>query len=626
MEKSIKIALLDTGVDLSHPVFGGVDIPQFVYHNKGFERSDYKPKQGHGTAIASILAKSARHLETQFPCAITSFVLFEDTLTNGAVAPVSVSRYSAVLSAIVSGERFDIIHMSLGVRQYKRELEELCAAFRERGSVIVSAFDNAGYVSYPAAFSGVIGVAASPQCQKNTDFVFVSEDGIVNVQAKGGNQRLPWLNKSYVITQGSSFAAAYVSAFLANALHGGTPPDALLKRLKENALYVFPEKKQVKHTAFSWGSSIKKALVFPFNKETTSILRFSSLLPFEIAGVFDLKLSGNIGRKIQSFDSKQTSVVQNIDACPWDDFDTLILGHTNELEFFSKTHIRKRLIELCHEHKKNIFSFDDELFDTDTRTAFAKAGLGLYDPVMMSDTVETSFSPETLGKMYLLKTPVLGIFGTSSQQGKFTLQLQLRKRFLRDGYTVGQLGTEPESLLFGMDWVYPFGYRGAVSPNPYTNIQYLNYCMADMDRKDYDVLMVGSQSGTLPMVYSQIDNFPLNCIDFLLGTLPDAVILCINPHDQIADIKRTVSGIEALARCKVIACSLFPLGYTSEWGIISGAKHLIEPDALATFKAAVEEALGVPCHVLDEEAGPEALYQASVEFFAQERDAGLRGA
>jgi hypothetical protein len=34
------------------------------------------------------------------------------------------------------------------------------------------------------------------------------------------------------------------------------------------------------------------------------------------------------------------------------------------------------------------------------------------------------------------------------------------------------------------------------------------------------------------------------------------------------------------------------------------------------FKAAVEEALDVPCHVLDEEAGPEALYQASVGFFA----------
>jgi hypothetical protein len=438
--------------------------------------------------------------------------------------------------------------MSLGVRQYSRELEELCAAFRERGSVIVSALDNIGYVSYPAAFPGVIGVAASPQCQKNTDFVFVSEDGVVNVQAKGGNQRLPWLNNSYVITQGSSFAAAYVSAFLANALHEGTSPDALLKRLKARALFAFPEKKHVKHDHFSWRSSIKKAAVFPFNKETSSILRFAGLLPFNLAGVFDLKLSGNIRRKIRGY------VVQNIDACSWDDFDTLILGHTNELEFFSSTQIRKRLIELCRKHKKNIFSFDDELFDADTRTTFANDGLNLYFPAIAPDAM-----PETMGKMYLLKTPVLGVFGTSSQQGKFTLQLELRKRFLRDGYAIGQLGTEPESLLFGMDWVYPFGYRGTISVNPYANIQYLNYCMAEMDRKDYDMVIVGTQSGVIPMLYSQIDNFPLDCMNFLLGTRPDAVILCINPHDQLDDIKRTASGIEALGKCKVIACSLFPL-------------------------------------------------------------------
>ena len=199
--------------------------------------------------------------------------------------------------------------------------------------------------------------------------------------------------------------------------------------------------------------------------------------------------------------------------------------------------------------------------------------------------------PETMGKMYLLKTPVLGVFGTSSQQGKFTLQLELRKRFLRDGYAIGQLGTEPESLLFGMDWVYPFGYRGTVSINPYANIQYLNYCMAEMDRQDYDIVMVGAQSGVIPMLYSQIDNFPLDCMNFLLGTRPDAVILCINPHDQLDDIKRTASGIEALGKCKVIACSLFPLGYTDEWGILSGAKRAIEQNALLAFKAAVEEAL-----------------------------------
>jgi uncharacterized NAD-dependent epimerase/dehydratase family protein len=597
--KKIKIAMLDTGVDLSHPVFGGKEIPQFVYRDKRLVRAVYEPKQGHGTAIAGILVKNTED------CALSSFVLFEDALS------IPVKRYIAVLSALLeSGEHFDIIHMSLGVRQYSHELEALCAAFRKQGSVVVSAFDNAGYVSYPAAFPMVIGVDASPQCQKNNEFIFVSERGVINVQAKGGNQRLAWLNKSYIITQGSSFAAAYLSAFAANALQRGALPEEVLLRVKEAALGVLPDQEASQEADFQWYSRIKRAAVFPFNKETSSILRFSGSLPFEIAGVFDLKLSGNIGRKIHGY------TVQNIDACSWDDVDTLILGHTQELEFFSKTQIRQRLIDQCLEHKKNIFSFDDELFDETLCAAFAANGLGLYYPAVKLESM-----PDTHGKMYLLKTPVLGIFGTSSQQGKFTLQLELRKRFLRDGYAVGQLGTEPESLLFGMDRVYPSGYHGNIPLNPYTCVQYLNYCMADMDCKNYDMLLVGAQSGVIPMNYSCIDNLPLTCIDFLLGVRPDAVILCVNPHDKIEDIKRTVSGIEALAKCRVVACSLFPLGYTNEWGIISGAKRLIGLDALGVFKGKVEEALDIPCHVLDEEAGPEALYQAGIEFFLKERKA-----
>jgi hypothetical protein len=597
--KKITIAVLDTGIELSHPVFGGKEIPQFVYRDGRLARTVYEPKQGHGTAVAGILVKNAED------CELFSFALFEDALS------IPVKRYIAVLTALLeSGEHFDIIHMSLGVRQYAPELEALCAGFRERGSVIVSAFDNAGYVSYPAAFSTVIGVDASAQCQRNDEFIFVSERGVINVQAKGGNQRLAWLNKSYVITQGSSFAAAYVSAFAANALQRGTPPEEVLLRVKEAAIGVLPEQEAAREDDFQWYSLIKRAAVFPFNKETSSILRFSGALPFEIAGVFDLKLSGNIGRKIHGY------TVQNIDACSWDDFDTLILGHTRELEFFSKTRIRRRLIELCLTHKKNVFSFDDELFDETPRAAFAAGGLGLYYPCVKPEAM-----PDTHGKMYLLKTPVLGVFGTSSQQGKFTLQLELRKRFLRDGYAVGQLGTEPESLLFGMDRVYPSGYHGNIPLNPYTCVQYLNYCMADMDRKNYDVLLVGAQSGAIPVNYSRIDNFPLTCIDFLLGVRPDAVILCVNPHDKIEDIKRTVSGIEALAKCTVVACGLFPLGYTNEWGVISGAKRLIGAEALGVFKGKVEEALGVPCHVLDEEAGPEALYCAGIEFFSKERKA-----
>jgi uncharacterized NAD-dependent epimerase/dehydratase family protein len=219
--------------------------------------------------------------------------------------------------------------------------------------------------------------------------------------------------------------------------------------------------------------------------------------------------------------------------------------------------------------------------------------------------------------MYTIKAPVLGIFGTSKQQGKFTLQLQLRKRFIRDGYSIGQLGSEPESLLFGMDYVYPFGYRTTVDIDNLKSIEYLNYCMDQMDQNGHDLLIAGSQSGTIPILYNHIDNYPLDRISFLLGTNPDAVILCVNYHDKIADIKRTILGIEALARCKVIAVSLFPLGYKNDWDIVRGVKSYIEDATLNEFKGKITDVLSIPCFILNEEKGTESLYQTTIDFFSK---------
>lgn len=47
--------------------------------------------------------------------------------------------------------------------------------------------------------------------------------------------------------------------------------------------------------------------------------------------------------------------------------------------------------------------------------------------------------------------PIVAICGTSSKQGKFHIQLELRKRFQSNGYKLFQTSTEPTGYLFGMD-------------------------------------------------------------------------------------------------------------------------------------------------------------------------------
>ena len=107
-----KIALLDSGIDKSHPVFQNVSIKQYVYmHNRWQINEPYVPKHGHGTGIASILTKNTKNID------LSSYVLFEEKLS------VDVNKLIGVLQFILeSGVHYDIIHMSFGVKFYYSEL------------------------------------------------------------------------------------------------------------------------------------------------------------------------------------------------------------------------------------------------------------------------------------------------------------------------------------------------------------------------------------------------------------------------------------------------------------------------------------------------------------------------
>lgn len=143
--------------------------------------------------------------------------------------------------------------------------------------------------------------------------------------------------------------------------------------------------------------------------------------------------------------------------------------------------IVEKVINLCIKHNKNIYSFDDlnhykNLYEGKIKVTWPKKD-------------KSDISEYTFDKLYYINTPVLGVFGTSSKQGKYTLQLLLRKMFQRDGYNVGQVGTEPSAELFGMDEVFPMGYNGTVELEGNDFIRSLNNIMNKIDCKEKDIII-----------------------------------------------------------------------------------------------------------------------------------------
>jgi uncharacterized NAD-dependent epimerase/dehydratase family protein len=596
MQDRIRIAIIDSGVRLDHPAFASK--PPVVIDTAGSTDSGF---YGHGTAIYNIIRK------TEDIADIINFRLVSNE------QGVEDSELLELLHKIDREYQVDIINLSLGVNvaEDRESLFSVCQSLAAKGAILISAFDNAGAISYPAAFEHVIGVTSGQNCPRIDDFEYI-DDTIINIGAKGGVQRLAWDKPDYLMIGGNSFACAHVTVQAARFMSQGIREfGAILEAFKKKALKTYsmsmvnvPDK----------ALKISRAALFPFFKEMHSLIRFADLLDFEIIGVYDSKYSALVGSTTDHImkDTVASHTIQNIDQIQWDTFDTLILGHLDEMShLINKGLLREKLILDALAHNKQVFSFDD-ISKTFTQDA-------VYCPVVSSKDLP----PSRFGKLYRLDKPVVGVYGTSSRQGKFTLQLLLRKKLRDIGYTIGQIGTEPSALLYGMDYAYPMGYNSSVYIHGFDSIRYLNHIMNQLCEKQRDIIITGSQSGTIPYDTGNMIQYTLYQYEFLMGTQPDAVVLCVNPFDEPEYISRTIKFIESSVDCTVVALVVFPMDIKDGWSGIYGQKTPLTNEKYHALKAELHKHFTVPVYKLGNASDMESLVNTLTGFFEDNEDEGL---
>lgn len=440
-------------------------------------------------------------------------------------------------------------------RELIRTFEELCKRFLEKNIFIISAFDNFGGLSYPAVFDSVIGVSSGDECLETSDVEYVINN-MVNVCGKGGMQSVISSMGCTIMREGNSLACAHITGIISQFYKTGMTKENILRELMLRALRVHDvECKNVKKTELP--ITDKKAAVITFGKEMHSVLRFSHLLQCKIVKVYDVKQTGMVGKSVNyelnacGMLQKQDYIIENIQKAEYESFDMVILGHISQLiKFKGIKNIIKNFLDRCVLLNKYIYSLDDLAcyFHDYTRDKY-------FTPRVTRD--DAIFAP--LGKLHYISKPLVGVFGTSSMQGKFTLQLKLREILIKKGYLVGQIGSEPTALLFGMDYCFPFGYNSSVEIARYDTISYLNKCLYNICCRDVDIILLGCQSRTIQEDNCNLVNYPLQQIEFLLATQPDIVILCVNPWDTEEYVSRTINTIENLIGNEVIAIAMSPI-------------------------------------------------------------------
>jgi subtilisin len=213
--QGVKVAVMDTGVDTSHP-----DLQ--VVKGKSFIRNQlsYNDLNGHGTHVAGIIGAQHNNFGVYGVAPDVDLYIAKvlDDQGNGFTSYVVEAIDWAVREGV------DIINLSLGGKNQSADLQRAIDRAYSQGILFVAAAGNEGTqtgqtntVDFPAAYSSVIAVAAVDNQDRRAIFSNgASATGpTVEVSAPGQAIRSTHIKQGYTVKSGTSMAAPHVAGHLA---------------------------------------------------------------------------------------------------------------------------------------------------------------------------------------------------------------------------------------------------------------------------------------------------------------------------------------------------------------------------------------------------------------------------
>jgi serine protease len=248
--EGVVVAVLDTGVTPVEDLAGTELVPGWNFADNNADTHD---DHGHGTHVAGTIAQTTHNELGVAGVAYRAKIMPIKVLSgsgSGSVAGIA----EGIRWAADHGAR--VINMSLGGPFYSQVLAKAVRYAADRGVVVVCAAgnDGRGKVSYPAANSGALAVAAT-QFDETTTF-YSNWGKEVFVAAPGGNTRLDQNNDGvpdgvlqntvtpgnidkhdYLLFMGTSMASPHVAGVAALLLSAGARDPAEVKRLIEQTAH-----------------------------------------------------------------------------------------------------------------------------------------------------------------------------------------------------------------------------------------------------------------------------------------------------------------------------------------------------------------------------------------------------
>jgi subtilisin family serine protease len=208
MGAGVDVCILDSGVDGSHPLVGGLaSAVAVVFDGDRAEviDDDLGDVCGHGTACAGIVRSLAP------ACRIHSVRVLGSGATGTGDLILTGLRH-----AIEQGHRIVNLSLSTTKRRFAELLHELADAAYFRRTVLVASAHNMPVESYPWRFASVISVGS----HEGEDPLawYANPSPPVEFFARGVDLDVAWLGGGTMRCTGNSFAAPHIAGIAALVL------------------------------------------------------------------------------------------------------------------------------------------------------------------------------------------------------------------------------------------------------------------------------------------------------------------------------------------------------------------------------------------------------------------------
>ncbi len=251
---TVIVAIVDTGIDTSHPEFSGRLLPGKHFFDNGSSDNNVSDDKGHGTHVAGIAAANGNNGTGVAGVAWGVKILPIKVLSSSGQGYTS-DVVAGINWAVSNGAK--VINLSMGSTNSNSSLQAAINNAYSHGILVVASAGNCGdqyypyngcsyqsQPSYPAAGSHVLAVAATDPNDDRASFSTVGS--YVDVAAPGWDIYSTWPTSirdssgyysGYDWDSGTSMAAPFVTG-LAALLYSRYPnytPDQIAQAILQNA-------------------------------------------------------------------------------------------------------------------------------------------------------------------------------------------------------------------------------------------------------------------------------------------------------------------------------------------------------------------------------------------------------